>query len=255
MSNLLEGKTAIITGGSMGIGAATAELLAKEGASVVITARGKDLLQEVADKINKAGGSALAVPGDVTSLADCQNVFAQAIKSFGQVDIVVNNAGMSNMYFINNTTDEEWDKVIALNQTALFYYCREAVRHMKPRMKGSIINVASVNAIRPIAGFAYVVSKFAVVGITKSLAYQFAGTELRCNCLCPGVVNTPMTANSIGAGMNLDEELMAILPKRLDMTIPNTDPIDQANVILFLASDLSIAMNGAVVSADRGSYI
>ncbi len=254
MSELLKGKAAIITGGSMGIGAAAAELLAQHGASVVITARGKDRLHEVAEKIVKDGGTALAVPGDVTSPEDCKNVFAQAIKTYGQVDIVVNNAGMSNMYFINNTTDEEWDKVIALNQTSLFYYCREAVLHMKPRMKGSIINVSSVNALRPIAGFAYSVSKYAVVGITRSIAYQFAGTNLRCNCLCPGVVNTPMTAD-FNAGKNLDEELMAILPKRLDMTIPFTDPIDQANVILFLASDLSSGMNGAIISADKGSYI
>lgn len=255
MEKMLKGKVAMITGASQGLGAATAKLLAEHGAKVVITARRKEKLEEVASEIEKAGGQALSVPGDVTDLDDCRNVFGKTIKEFGQVDILVNNAGMSNMYFIDHTTDEEWNKVVALNQTSLFYYCREALKYMKPRGTGNIINISSVNALRPVAGFAYSVSKYAVVGITKSIAYEYAGTGIRCNCLCPGVINTEMTSAVLEEGKNIDEELMALLPKRLDMTVPFSEAIEIANNVLYLASDLSVSLNGAVISADKGHYI
>lgn len=255
MKKMLDGKVAVITGASQGLGETTAKLLAEHGAKVVITARRKEKLAEVAKEIEASGGQALVVPGDVTKLDDCKNVFEKTIKEFGQVDILVNNAGMSNMYFIDNTTDEEWNKVVALNQTSLFYYCREALKYMKQKGTGNIINISSVNALRPVAGFAYSVSKYAVVGITKSIAYEFAGTGIRCNCLCPGVIKTDMTAAVLDEGKNVDIELMTLLPKRLDMTVPFSDAIEIASNILYMASDLSVSLNGAVISADKGHYI
>lgn len=255
MEKMLNGKVAVITGASQGLGESVARLLAEHGASVVLTARRKEKLDDVVQSIKENGGTALAVAGNVTSLEDCKHIFEETVREFGQVDILVNNAGMSNMYFIDNTTEEEWNKVIALNQTALFYFCREALKYMKPQGSGNIINISSVNALRPVAGFAYSVSKYAVVGITKSIAYEYAGTGIRCNCLCPGVIKTEMTSAVLDEGKNIDEELMQLLPKRLDMTVPFSESIEIANNVLYLASDMSGALNGAVISADKGHYI
>lgn len=255
MGKLLEGKTAVITGASQGFGETSAKLLAKHGAKVVITARRKDKLEEVAAQIREAGGEALAVPGDVTVLDDCKNVLKTTVDQFGKIDILVNNAGMSNMYFIEHTTDEEYNKVIALNQTAIFYYCREAIGYMKKQGTGNIINISSVNALRPVAGFAYSVSKYAVIGMTKCIAYEFAGTGIRCNCLCPGVIKTEMSASVLEEGKNVDEDLMKLLPKRMDMSVPFSEQEEMASNVLYLASDLSITLNGAVIEADKGHYI
>jgi NAD(P)-dependent dehydrogenase (short-subunit alcohol dehydrogenase family) len=254
MQKLLEGKTAIITGGSMGIGGETAELFAREGASVVITARGEKALNDMVDKIRQNGGNALGIVSDVGSAMDCKKVFAAAIKEFGQVDILVNNAGIVDLYSIETTTDDGWEIVVAINQNGVFYYCREAIQHMLPRMQGAIVNVTSMNGIRPLCGFSYSVSKTAANAITRFIALRFAGTGIRCNAVAPGPTITPMN-NKYTPGVNTDEHVLEFMKKRCDYSIPYSDAIDQANAILFLASDLAKSINGTIIEVDKGSYI
>jgi NAD(P)-dependent dehydrogenase (short-subunit alcohol dehydrogenase family) len=256
MAGILAGKTAMITGGSMGIGGATAELFAEEGAAVVVIARRKEPLDKIVETITKKGGKVLGIQADVTSPVDCKKAFAQAIKTFGSVNILVNNAGMSDLHAIDTTTDEQWNTVIATNQSSVFYYCREAIQHFKTRMEGCIINVSSTNGLRPLTGFAYPVSKSAVNAITRSVALRFAGTKIRCNALCPGGTNTPMLENSVNnPGAEKDEIAMKILQQRNDFSVPLSEPMEQARVILFLASDAASAITGAIIEADKGSFI
>ncbi|WP_200892618.1 SDR family NAD(P)-dependent oxidoreductase [Thalassospira sp. HJ] len=194
MRKLLEGKTAIVTGASKGIGLAIAELYAEEGANVVLTARGKDLLDEVVEKIRKNGGNAIGVIADSSDPKAPADVFAKAIETYGQVDIMVNNAGSGDMVAIEEATDEHFAKIVELNLTGVFRYCREAVNHFLPRNEGRIINVSSVNGTLPICGVAYTSTKGGVNTMTKNIAIRLSGTKIRCNAIAPGVTDTEAAA-------------------------------------------------------------
>lgn len=255
MSGILEGKVAIITGGSKGIGGATAELFVKEGAFVVITSRGKDALMARVEELKAMGGNVLGIVADASSSIDFKKVFERTLKEFGKLDILVNNAGTSNTLGIDKTTDEEWSRVIAINQSSVFYGCREAINYMLPRNSGAIINVASTNGIRPLSGFAYCVSKFAVIGITRSVALRLFKTNVRCNCVCPGPTNTAMAEAFYSGQIEIDEVTMAMMSQKIDLNVPPAESMEQANSILFLASDAASAVNGAVFEVDKGSYI
>jgi NAD(P)-dependent dehydrogenase (short-subunit alcohol dehydrogenase family) len=253
MTDRLKGKNAIITGGSTGIGAAVAELFAKEGASVVLTARREGPLMETVNRINAAGGKALGIPSDVSSEADCKMVFRRAIDFFGDVDIMVNNAGIGDLHLIEETTDEVWENVMGINLNGVFYYCREAAKHFIPRGKGVIVNVSSMNGIRPVAGLAYCASKAAVNSLTQSIALRFTNTNIRCNAVCPGITDTPIIRVNPIDGLNPISE--KILKNHVDMTLPFAEPIEQANAVLFLASDESSAITGLILPVDHGSFI
>lgn len=257
MAKLLENKVAIITGGSSGIGAATAELFVKEGAKVVIIARGEEKLQNQAIKIKELGGEVLAIQADVSKAEDAERVINQTIEHFGDLDILVNNAGISDLESILTTTNEHWEKVIAVNQSGVFYMAKAAVKYMIEKNKGNIVNVTSTNGLRPLAGLAYSVSKFAVNGLTEAIALQTKNTNVRCNAVAPGVTATEMTQNSWD-----DEEAFAAIPeevisvtKRIDLEVGLTDPQDQANAIAFLASDKAKAITGQILAVDNGQYI
>src|SRR5699024_3701826 len=155
MKTLLEGKTAIINGASSGIGEATAELLAEEGANVVLTARREKKLEEVVGRIVAKGGKAIYMAADSVAPETPARVFKRAIDAFGQVDILVNNAGFGDMSSVEETPDEHFEKVIQINYFSVFRFCREAVQHFMPRDEGVIVNVTSVNGNLPICGVAY----------------------------------------------------------------------------------------------------
>lgn len=252
---MLEGKVAVISGGSMGIGGATAELFAENGAKLIITARRKEPLDEMVEKIRAAGGTVTGVVADASVCDDWDRVYQTALDTYGDYDIVVNNAGMSDLYAIDTTTNEEWDKVIATNQSSVFYSCRAAVKYMLKKNKGSIVNVSSANGMRPLSGFAYSVSKHAVNALTQSVALRCSGTPVRCNAVCPGGTDTPMMANSYSAGVGLDPNIFQQMQKKIDLTLPNAKPIDQAWAIMFLASDYAKSITGAILAVDNGSFI
>lgn len=251
---LLDQKVAIITGGSMGIGEATAELFAQHGAKVVITGRHREALDEMAAKIRTDGGEVHAIVADAASLEDCKRVFQETLEVYGDIDILVNNAGTSSLYAIDTTTDEEWEKVVALNLSGVFHYCREAVTYMLEKNKGNIVNISSMNGVRPVSGCSYSVTKRAVNALSESIAMRCAGTPVRCNTVCPGGTDTPLMQSAFVNG-EIDPNILDGMQKRIDLTLPNTKPIDQAWAILFLASDYARAITGAELHVDHGSFL
>ncbi len=255
MKKLLEGKTAIITGASSGIGLGIAELYAEEGANVVLTARGKEALDRTVEGIMNSGGKAIGIVADVTSTASCKEVFAKTIAEFGQVDILVNNAGFGELWTIDAVTDEIIDNALNINLKGPLVYCREAIQHMVPRKSGVIINISSVNGVRPMCGAAYCSTKGGLNILTKNIAIRLVGTGVRCNALCPGFTVTPLSTRQEKGGLAPEgKSMLSILHKRTVRTVP-TQVINQANVALFLASDLSAAVQGQVLVVDNGQYL
>jgi NAD(P)-dependent dehydrogenase (short-subunit alcohol dehydrogenase family) len=247
----LKGKVAVITGANAGIGESTAELFAKEGAAVVLVARRKEKLKAVAERIKKAGGQALAVHGDVKSVADVKNVLEQTIKAFGKVDILVNNAGISDLHTPTiKVTDELWKDVIDTDLTGVFYFCREALKYMTKAKSGVIVNVSSICGIYGNAGVPYSAAKAGVNGLTRNIAIQYSGTNIRCNAVCPGP--TPTELNTPEQLAKFDAEFMEICERHADHSVGKSEAIDQANAILFLASDEARYITGQLLVVDRG---
>ena len=252
----LEGKVIIITGGNSGVGEATAKLFAKEGASVVISARRKEALDKVALEIEQAGGKVLAVPTDVSKVEDCENLIETTVNKFGKIDVLVNNAGVldTGLKGINNFLDEDLEKVVNINQKGVMYCIRAALKYMVPAQNGSIVNIASVAGYNGGGGAAYVSSKAATIGITKHTAMRFASSHIRCNVVCPGNILTLMTA-----GMdytNMDMEMFGAMAQHCDLKgCQSCTAEDVANVLLFFASDDSKPITGQVMVCDYGSNL
>lgn len=255
MKKLLEGKTAIITGASKGIGKATAELFAEEGANVVLTARHQPELDDVVATIIAKGGKAIGVVADSTDPKAPKAVFAEAIKVFGQVDVMVNNAGYGDMFSIEETTGEHFEMVVQINFAGVFRYCREAIQHFMPRNEGVIVNVSSVNGELPICGVAYTSTKGAVNTMTKNIAIRFSGTGIRCNAVAPGVTDTPMAQAWAAGELAGGDTMLKYSNIYTNTELPSTQPIDQANAILYLASDMSRAVTGRVLTVDNGAFM
>ncbi|MDD4370325.1 MAG: SDR family oxidoreductase [Anaerostipes sp.] len=249
--NRLSGKVAIITGGNAGVGEAIAKLFAREGASVVISARRAEPLQKVADAVIEEGGSVLPVPTDISKVEDVKNLMEKAIEKFGKIDILVNNAGVldQNLNSIAQIDYADLDKVININEKGTAYCLSEALKKMK---KGaSIINVASVAGQYGCGGAAYVATKAAVIGLTKHTAMRYAKEEIRCNVICPGTIKTSM-ASSLNRE-TMDAQMMGAMMAHSDLSVPPCEPEDVANVALFLASDESRALTGQVIVSDFGA--
>lgn len=246
----LENKVAIVTGAASGIGKAIATLYAKEGAKVVVSDINLDAAQVVVAEIESAGGPAIAVMTNVAKQEDVDNLIETTIKSFGTVDIVVNNAGiMDNFIPVAEVTDEVWDKVIAVNTTGPMRLIRKAMPIFLEKKKGVIINIASIGGLQGSrAGAAYTASKFAVVGLTKNIGFQYAKEGIRCNAIAPGGVNTNI-------GKTIDNPSKFGMERATSGAVNNPrmgEPVEIAQVALFLASDDSSFVNGTVITADSG---
>ena len=251
----LQDKVAIITGGNSGVGAATALLVAKEGAKVVITARRQPQLDEVAAKIREAGGEVLPVVSDISKKGDADAVVAKAVEAYGKVDILVNNAGVleEGLKPIDRVNDDDLDRILDINTKGTMYCMRAATVEMSKNGCGSIVNVASVAGVMGCGGAAYVSSKAAIIGVTKHTALRFAGTGIRCNAVCPGTIVTPMVAGMNPA--NMDADMFGQMAKHSDLKVPPCMPEDVANILLFLASDESRAITGQVLVTDFGGTL
>jgi len=250
----LENKIAIVTGSNSGIGKATAELFAREGASVVLTARRLNLLEEVAETCRGYGVKALAVQADVSKPEDCKRVIEETIKAFGRIDILVNNAGIADKHRpITETEPEFWDYVISVDQTSIFYMCKETLKYMEPAGYGSIVNISSIGGVFGNSGISYSAAKAAVLGMTKNMAIQFAGRGIRCNAVCPGP--TPTALNTPEELATFCKWFADICGAHMDTSCPEATSEDQANAILFFASDESKAITGQVMIVDCGATL
>ena len=252
----LDNKIAIVTGGNSGIGEATAKLFAREGASVVITARREGELKRVADEITAAGGECIYIPGDVTVTADVENVVAKTIERFGRIDILVNNAGIPDSHKRATwVTDEFWDLVHDTDLKGVMRFCRAVLPHMEARSYGSIVNVCSIGGIYYCAGAAYSSAKAGLRGLTVNMAIQYFATGIRVNSVSPGSTDTPLFDPSRMG--DIDVEMMEITAQRhyQDRTVGRLDPIQQAYAILFLASDEASGINGQDIVVDAGGRL
>ena len=248
---LLKNKVALITGASSGIGLETARLFAREGARVAILARRMNVLEEKAAEIRALGGECLPVAGDVTDPASVNAAVQRVLEAWGRIDILVNNAGDGDQHrTAENVSDEFWAKMIALNQSSVFYFCRAVLPIMKGQKSGAIVNLSAIAGVYGNAGVSYSAAKAAVIAITKNVALDCTGTDIRCNAVCPG----PTLVDRMDGREDAlyDKDFMTITERHMDMTIPFAQPEDQANVILFLASDLSRAINGQAIVTDNG---
>ena len=233
----LEGKTALVTGASKGIGRAIAEELARAGASVVVGYRsGKDDAEELATAI---GGR--AVQADVSSPADARRLVEEA----GDVDVLVNNAGLTRDGLLARMSDDDWDTVIATNLSSIFYTCRAVTRPMMKKRAGSIVNISSVVGVHGNWGQTnYAASKAGIIGFTKSLARELGSRNVRANVVAPGYVKTQLTE---------------VLPEEATKAmIANTplgrvaEPAEVAGAVRFLASDAAAFITGEVLLVDGG---
>lgn len=248
----LKGKVAVITGANSGVGEATALAFAKEGATVVISARRIEPLNAVADKIKAEGGTVLAVHTDISDKAACENLMDKAVEAFGKIDILVNNAGVleSGLKPIDRFNDDDLDRIINTNEKGTMYCMRAALKYMKEW--ASIVNVASVAGVMGCGGAAYVASKAAIVGITKHTAMRYADKHIRCNAVCPGNILTPMTAN---ASNDLDVDMITAMSKHNDLRVGSCTAEQVAGIILFMASDEAKPINGQILVSDFGSTL
>ena len=241
------GKVALISGGAGGIGAATAKLLAKEGAAVVIGDIQEDAGRAAEAMIAEAGGKALFVNLDVTSEESWRNAVQAAVASFGKLDILVNNAGISHRTGVEETTSEAWDKVMDINVKGVFLGTQAAIPEMRKAGGGSIINISSIyGLIGSGASASYHASKGAVRIFNKSTAIQYASENIRANSIHPGFIDTPMTRGHHD-DPNIHEERVAKTPiGRMGQ------PEDIAAGILYLASDESSFVTGSELVIDGG---
>lgn len=242
----LEGRVALVTGGSRGIGAAVAKRLAADGASVVVNYAGRaDAASEVVFAIEAAQGSAFAVQADVSDSAACAALVEAAVERFGRIDILVNNAGITRDGLLVRMSDEDWASVIQTNLSGAFYLSRTVGKLMMKQRSGSIINMASVVGVMGNAGQVnYAAAKAGLIGMTKSIARELAGRGVRANAVAPGFIATDMTDALPEAAR--EAAVSTIAMGRLGT------PEDIAAAVAFLASDDSAYITGQVIAVDGG---
>ncbi len=243
---LLEGKTAIITGGSRGIGKGIAQVFATHGANVAFTySSSSEAALALEQELSAMGITAKAYQSNAASFTDCEQLIKDVLATFGQIDIVINNAGITKDNLLMRMSEEDFDKVIEVNLKSVFNMTKAVQRTLLKQRHGSIINMSSVVGVKGNAGQTnYAASKAGIIGFSKSVALELGSRSIRCNVVAPGFIETEMTGK-------LDPDTVqgwrdAIPLKR------GGQPEDIANACVFLASDLSGYVTGQVLHVDGG---
>jgi NAD(P)-dependent dehydrogenase (short-subunit alcohol dehydrogenase family) len=250
----LDGRVAIVTGGGAGIGAATAELFAEEGARVVIAEWSAGAGEAVVSRIVEAGGDALAVPADVSQPADVARVVEAAMARWDAIDVLVNNAGVELKLPLDETPDADWDRVLRVNLTSAFLMCKAVMPIMKAQRRGAVVMNSSVgNYIAAVNSAAYGASKAGLMALVRGMALEMAPYGVRVNAVCPGVIDTPMNERNLARAA--DPEAMRRSWYEVTPLGYLGTPRDVAYAMLFLACDESRFITGTPLVIDGGRLI
>ncbi len=256
---MLKGKTALVTGSTSGIGLATARALAADGANVMLNGFGdKTAIETERAGLEKEFGIKVLYSGaDMSKPAEIADMIRTTEKEFGSLDVLVNNAGIQFVANIEDFPIEKWDAVIAINLSSSFHTIRAAVRGMKKRKWGRIINIASAHGlVASVQKVAYVSAKHGLVGMTKVVAMETANDGITCNAICPGWVLTPLVQKQIddrskASGKSVREEEIALLSEKQPMH-QFTKPESIGALAVFLSSDAAATITGSAYSIDGG---
>jgi 3-oxoacyl-[acyl-carrier protein] reductase len=248
---ILDGKNAIITGGSQGIGTATSLEFAREGANVCVLYRKHESeAKKIVDEIKAMGRKAIALPCDIAVFADAERVVKDTLAAFGRIDIMVNNAGMNWDGVCWKMTEEQWDRVLEVNLKGYFNFTRHVAPLFKEQKYGKIVNITSINGLRGKFGQSnYSAAKAGIVGYTKAVAKELGPFNVNVNAIAPGLIETPMLTGSDARDKIIDLAMNELALKRVGT------PEDVAAVIAFFASDKARHITGEVVKVDGGQYI
>ena len=243
---LLQGKIAIITGASRGIGKSIAKSFIAQGATVAFTYRSsEEKAIELEKELTASGGVAKGFKSDASKMADAESLVKEVLEAFGTIDIVVNNAGITDDTLLMRMSEEQWDRVINVNLKSCFNLTKSVLKTMLKARFGSIINISSVVGVQGNAGQAnYAASKAGILGFTKSIALELGSRNIRCNAIAPGFIETEMTAK-------LDSDTVEGWRNSIPLKRGGT-PEDVANACIFLASDMSSYVTGQTLNVCGG---
>jgi len=245
---VLEGKKAVVTGAAQGIGQAIAEMLAQAGADVVVADLDAGRCQDTVDRVKKHNRQALAISTNVGQWDDVKAMVDQVVKDWGRIDIFVNNAGITRDGLVVRMKEEDWNAVIQVNLTGTFYCIKAALGPMSKQRYGRIINMASVVGVMGNAGQAnYAASKAAVIGLTKTIAREYASRNITVNAVAPGFIDTAMT-------QALGDDVREMLSKQIPLGRLG-QPNDIAEAVKFLASDAANYITGQVLHVNGGMHM
>ena len=245
-------KIVIITGAGSGIGKATAIHFAKYGATVVVSDINLESAQKVVDEIATNKGKALAVKANVAKFEDVENLINSTVEKFGSLDVIVNNAGIGpNLLKTHESLLKDWDRVIAVNQTGVFYCMKVALQQFLKQGYGNIVNIASLAGLKASpSNISYSASKFAVVGMTKSAAMEYATKNVRVNAVCPGYTESALLDQLLDAKPEMEAVLKSVIPmKRFGKTS------EIAEAVVWLASDSTKFITGQTITLDGGTSL
>jgi NAD(P)-dependent dehydrogenase (short-subunit alcohol dehydrogenase family) len=247
----LDGKVAIVTGGASGIGRASAIAFAREGAKVVIADVDQHRGKETAEAIQADGGEALFYRADVSREAEVERMVADTVTRWGRIDILFNNAGVVLVKPLEETTEAEWDRVMSINLKAAFLAIKHVVPHLRRMGGGAILNTGSIGSmVGQLKTPVYIASKGAIALLTKTLALDYGRDNIRVNCLCPGITDTPMLREHIGDGPKGEANIRARISR---VPLGNIlRPEDLARAALYLVSDDSAGITGITHIVDGG---